>query len=170
MNYDNNDIKYDSIPFNGAMSNSNNLQVLNSQYQPPPYFDLNNNNFPNNGTNTFYQSPQTLSIPQQNVAASTNNAPHSLLGPRYSGGNITPNVLMLPPTQNSRANGGSLPDLRFGSAFMNGNNQQAAFSIVPSSASTTQQFFRSSSPQQSGSGELFAMVSNIYLKKKKLDI
>jgi hypothetical protein len=98
---------------------------------------------------------------QQNMGTSftTNN---TLLGPRYSGGNMNSNVLMLPQNQNQRANGGSLPDLRLGSVYNNNNNnQQIPFPTnAPPQTSVSQHCFRSSSPQQNSNGDLFMLVRN----------
>ena len=101
------------------------------------YYDLNNNNYPHDQTNMFYSSGQ------QPIAPSTiNNQQHALLGPRFSGGNVNPNVLMLPPNQHPRS-GGSLPDLRNENVFSNATNnhshnhyQQPFFTTAPASHST----------------------------------
>ncbi|CAF2072433.1 unnamed protein product [Rotaria magnacalcarata] len=155
LNYDNNDIKFDINVYGGELPNSHHLQVSNSQFQTQHYYDLNNNNYANNNVNVFYQSPQTLSIPQQTIAPSTNNTQHVGLGSRYSSGNTSSNGLLLPPNQQTRGSGGSLPDLRVESTY---NTQQISFPTVPSSSTpTTQPYFRSTSPQQNNDVDLFAL-------------
>ncbi|CAF2409838.1 unnamed protein product [Rotaria sp. Silwood2] len=144
LNFDSNDIKYETTSYN-LHNQPHYLQTLNSQFQSQNYYDLNNNNYANNGTNIFYPSIQTLSVPQQTLIPPTSN---TVLNSRYSGGNNNnSNILLLPPNQHSRG-GGSLPDLRVDSPY---NNQQL------SSSSTTQQFFRSSSPQQNSDGDLYVL-------------
>jgi hypothetical protein len=147
LNFDMNDAKLEPPPYT-----VHHLQPSNCQYQTNHHYDLNNNNYANDPNNMFYPP-----ISQQNMGSSpTNNA---LLGPRYSGGNVNSNVLMLPPNQNPRGNGGSLPDLRLGSVYNNNNNnQQISFSTaVPSQTSTSQHCFRSSPPQQNSNGDLFML-------------
>ena len=132
-------------------------QVSDAHFQTGQHFyDLNNNNntYANEQMNCHSSaSIATTSMLQQTVTSSSG---HTLLGPRYSGGNNTSNVLMLPPNQNPRG-GGSLPDLRTGDVFY---HAPASYSTVPSpSTSSTQRFFRSSSPQQQNNeGDLFILV------------
>jgi hypothetical protein len=139
------------------------LQPSNCQYQTHNHYDLNNNNYANDPNNMFY-SP----ISQQNMGSSTTNTPHALLGTRYSGENTNSNVLMLPPNQYPRGNGGSLPDLRLGSVYHNNNNnQQLPFSTVASpQTSTSQHCFRSSPPQHNSNGDLGFML----VRKNKIQI
>jgi len=154
LNYNMNDIKLEPPSYSAHQQQQQqyHLQASNSQFQPDHYYDLNNNNYVNDRTNQFY--PPIL---QQNVGSSTTDTPHTLLGPRYSGGNTNSNVLMLPPNQNLRG-GGSLPDLRTGNVY-NNNNQQISFSTVPSPpTSTSQHCFRSTSPQQNSNGDFFMLV------------
>ncbi|CAF0880250.1 unnamed protein product [Rotaria sp. Silwood1] len=142
LNFDVNDIQYETIPYN-IHDQSHHLQISNSQLQPHNYYDLNNNNYDNNGTNTFYPSIQTLSVPQQNLIPLST---HTALNSQYNSGNNNSNSLLLPPNQNSR--GGSLPDLRVGSPY---NNQQL------SSTSSAQQFYRSPSPQENSNGDIYVL-------------
>ncbi|CAF4936189.1 unnamed protein product, partial [Rotaria magnacalcarata] len=58
------------------------------------------------------------------------------LGSRYSSGNTSSNGLLLPPNQQTRGSGGSLPDLRVESTY---NTQQISFPTVPSSSTPTTQ-------------------------------
>ncbi|CAF3348246.1 unnamed protein product [Rotaria socialis] len=166
LNYDNNDIKFDTNIYGGELPSSHLLQVSNSQFQTQHYYDLNNNNYANNNVNVFYQSPQTLSIPQQTIASSTNNTQHAGLSLRYSSGNTSSNDLLLPPNQQARGNGGSLPDLRIGSTY---NTQQISFPTVPSSSTpTAQPYFRSSSPQQNNDADLFALCPQQQQQQQQL--
>ncbi|CAF1055151.1 unnamed protein product [Adineta ricciae] len=124
-------------------------QFHHAQMPVNHYYDLNNNNYPHDQTNMFYSSGQ------QPIAPSTiTNQQHALLGPRFSGGNVNPNVLMLPPNQHPRS-GGSLPDLRNENVFSNTTNnhshnhyQQPFFNTAPASHSTNNDDLYALGPQQ----------------------
>ena len=145
-------------------------QVSDAHFDPPQHlYDLNNNN--DYANDHIYSHPSasivTTSMPQQTVASSPLQTYHTLLGPRYSGGNNTSNVLMLPPNQHPRG-GGSLPDLRTGDVY---HHTAVSYSTVPSPPmSGTQRLFRSTSPQQQqqqhNGGDLFNLVKNHYLARK----
>ena len=170
-NYEMNEMKFDSPHYTThhyappsqqqqQQQQPTQYQVSNAHFQTGQHlYDLNNNN------NTYANeqmicyssaSTATTSMLQQTVTPSPGHTIHTLLGPRYSGGSNTSNVLMLPPNQNPRG-GGSLPDLRTGDVFY---HAPASYSTVPSpSTSSTQRFFRSSSPQQQNNdGDLFILV------------
>ncbi|CAF3363091.1 unnamed protein product [Rotaria socialis] len=159
-NYDMNDIKYDSSSYSSHQHLPPHFQISNSPFQQHQHFDFNHNlnyNYMNGRSNVAYPLPQiptpiapTTSLPTQPAPSSPSPHTHTLLGPRYSGGS---NVLMLPPNHHPR--GGSLPDLRTENAF---HHQQVSFSTTPSPPTTTaQHFFRSSSLQQNGDVDLYAL-------------
>jgi len=169
-----NDIKYEPSLYSPPSHQLHHLQVSNSPFQQHHQFDLNHNinhNYNNGRTNVVYSLSQmatpigpTTSLPTQPVASTPSHNTHVLLGPRYSGGSTGSNVLMLPPNHHPR--GGSLPDLRTENTF---HHQPLSFSTTPSPpTSITQHFFRSSSPQQNGDGDLYALVNNIVKEKQKI--
>jgi len=169
-----NDIKYEPSLYSPPSHQLHHLQVSNSPFQQHHQFDLNHNinhNYNNGRTNVVYSLSQmatpigpTTSLPTQPVASTPSHNTHVLLGPRYSGGSTGSNVLMLPPNHHPR--GGSLPDLRTENTF---HHQPLSFSTTPSPpTSITHHFFRSSSPQQNGDGDLYALVNNIVKEKENI--
>ena len=116
MNYEeNHQPKFDFPNYQMAPTTTTN------HFQPSHYqYDLNHNSSYANGqlhsTYPFGSAPTTPLPPTMaNVAVVPTQ--HTLLAGRFSGGNPTSNVLMLPPNQHARANGGSLPDLRTGNPY-----------------------------------------------------
>ncbi|CAF0935930.1 unnamed protein product [Adineta ricciae] len=168
-NYHMNDTKFEPSLYSPP-HHSNHLQVSNSPFSQPqqqlqgqqqqhPQFDF-NQNYINGRTTATYPLPQlptpigpTISLPTQPVTSTSLSQTHVLLGPRHSGGSTGSNVLMLPPAHHPR--GGSLPDLRTENTFQ---HHPLSFSTTPSPPSSiTPNFFRSSSPQQNGDNDLYAM-------------
>jgi hypothetical protein len=109
--------------------------------------------------NTLYASAPATPLTQLNFAPSSTVNHHPLLGPRYSGGNPTSNVLMVPSSHHPRG-GGSLPDLRTGEIFHHPPGYFSANPSTPTSAAVTQRFFRSSETSHNNhhNGDLSILV------------
>lgn len=167
-NYTVNEVKFDLEPYPSTPQYS--TVPMQVSYSPTNFaFHPNNTQFDVNNNNHNYVSDQlntnhTLTsapigtIQQQNLGSSPNQSVHMPLTARYSIGNGSPNVLMLPPNHSSRG-GGSLPDLRSG----NYNQYQAqSFSTISTPGAgpfnTTQGFFNAPLPQQTAEVELLNLV------------
>ena len=168
-NYPPNEVKFDIGPYSTSQIQypTDQLQVQypmsTPQFQPSPHqYDLNNNNhnYIHEQVNPNYSmtSAPVMTMPQQTtVSSTTNHQNHAQLGLRYSGGNSSSNVLMLPPSQGPRG-GGSLPDLRTDNNFQQTLN---SFLTMPGTGSTNgaEQFFRTSSLQQNGHTDRLSLVN-----------
>jgi hypothetical protein len=177
LSYDVNDIEFDLSQFNGHQQQQQ--QQQQQQFQPqeqpleqqPPFqaqypYDFNNNHhYSHEQINLMHplsqipmpQQPTTTTTTTTASSSSSHNHSHTPLGPRYSGGNSSSNVLMLPPNQHPRG-GGSLPDLRMGDMNQH-HHYQVSFSTTPSPpSSATQRLFRSPSSEQNNEADSFIWV------------
>ena len=167
ISYDNNDFDFDLSQFSGQQQQGPQFQPHEQPLEQQPFqahypYDFNNNHhYPHEQMHPMYPLSQIPMQQQQTTAAaasSSHNHSHTPLGPRYSGGNSSSNVLMLPPNQNPRG-GGSLPDLRMGD--MNYHHyHQVSYSTTPSPpSSATQRLFRSPSSEYNNGTDSFIWVT-----------
>ena len=173
LSYDVNDIEFDLSPFTGHQQQQQHQHQFQPQEQPLeqqpfqaqyPYDFNNNHHYPQEQINMMHPlsqipMPQQQQQPTTTAPSSSHNHSHTPLGPRYSGGNSSSNVLMLPPNQNPRG-GGSLPDLRMGDMNHHHHHHQVSYSTTPSPpSSATQRLFRSPSSEQNNEADLFIWVN-----------
>lgn len=170
LNYEeNHQPKFDFPNYQMAPTTASQYALPTNHFQPSYYqYDLNNNNSYANGqihsTYSFASAPTTPLPPTMAGGANTAVVPtqlpaqqHTLLAGRFSGGNPTSNVLMLPPNQHARANGGSLPDLRTGNPYQ--STSTMSFTSMPSPSTAENARFRSTSPHPNGDVDLLSLVN-----------